>query len=561
MHTKVAERAWARPLLGALLLVLVSLAAACGPDGDEGTTTAGADDDTPVGARSPVTVASDGDPQSGGKVIYALEAETDGWDPTTNRWAVSGVQVGLTIFDPLAAFDEDGTAQPYLAQSITPNEDYTQWTIALRPGVQFHNGTPLTAEALRASLQAVKDSSLTGAAVQPIDAISVAGDGVVVSMSTPWVAFPAALTGQAGVVVEPDNLTSGTANSAPIGTGPFRFESWSPDNELVVTRNDQYWRTGLPYLDEVEFRPVPDNQTRAAGMRSGDYDMMWTSDTSSIVDFRELADEGEVQIVEDQSEPEEMLVLLNTRVEPLDDHRIRQALAYATDQDQIIEVTGESLYEPATGPYPESSPWYAESGYPTYDPERARQLVDEYVAENGSLPEFDLTTTPDASNLRIVELLAEQWGQVGITARPGSTDQASFILTAVTGNYDANLWRQYNAPDPDLDWHWWHGSNALGIDQVALNFTRLDDQELNAALDVGRQSPDETTRREAYATVQQRMGDRVDKVWLYHAIVAVVADVEVRGITNGPLPDGAPSMPMGGTFNGATRMTQVWIDG
>lgn len=467
----------------------------------------------------------------------------------------------MTFYDPLTAFDEQGVAQPYLARSVTPNEDFTRWTIALRPGVQFHDGTPLTAEAVALNLQAIKDSPLTGGAVAPIASIAPAGDEVVVTMSSPWVAFPAILTGQAGVVVEPQSLLSGSADRQPVGTGPFTFTSWTPDNELVVTRNANYWQAGLPYLDEVVFRPVPDAQTRAAGLRAGDYDMMWTSDTANLVELRALAERGELQVVEDQSEPEEVFVLLNTRVEPLGDPRIRRALALATDRDQVIEVAGESLYEPASGPYPPSSPWYAASGYPELDPEQARQLVDEYAAEHGGVPEIELATTPVASNLRIVELLAEQWARVGIPARTTTTDQASFVLSAVTGDFDANLWRQYGAPEPDLDWHWWHGSNAHPIGQVALDFTRLQDDELDAALDAGRQSPDEATRRDAYATVQQRMGERIDKIWLYHAIVAVAAANHVRGITNGPLPDGAPAMPMGGPFNGATRMTQVWIDG
>jgi ABC-type transport system substrate-binding protein len=367
------------------------------------------------------------------------------------------------------------------------------------------------------------------------------------------------LTGQAGVVVEPANLASGDVNGAPIGTGPFTFTSWTPDAELVVARNESYWREGLPYLDEVEFRVVPDAQTRAAGMQSGDYDMMYTASTENLVEFRQLASEGQYQVVEDQSEPEEVFVLLNTTRPPLDDPRIRQALAYATNQDQVIDVTGGSLYAPARGPYPEASPWYAETEYPTYDPEMARQLVDEYIAEHGELPPFTLTTTPVNENLRTIELLAQQWGEVGITVELNSVDQATLILNAVSGEFDANLWRQYNAPDPDLEWHWWHESNANGEGGISLNFMQLRDDELSAALDQGRADPDPDVRREAYATVQQRQAAEVAQIWLYHTIAAVVADNDVRGITNGPLPDGEPSMPMGGAFNGATRLTQTWI--
>jgi ABC-type transport system substrate-binding protein len=557
-HTSTGR--WIVPLCGAALLVLA--ATACGSDGDESTDADGTPAEGSVGPQPPVTIADEGDPQIGGKVIYALNGESDGWDPANNRWAVSGTQVGLTFYDALSAFDADGVAQPYLAESFEHSDDYRQWTVTVRDNVQFHDGTTLDAEALRVNLQTIRDSLLSGSAVQPIENIEVVGDrSVRVDMSVPWVVYPAVLTGQAGVVVEPEALTSGAASRDPIGTGPFVFDNWSPDNSLVVTRNDTYWRDGLPYLDEVEFKPVPDTQTRAAGMKTGDFDMMFTTDPANIVEFRKLAADGDVQMVEDTSEPGESHVILNTLVEPLDDVRIRQAIAYATDQDQIIEVTGEGIYEKARGPYPPSSKWYAESDYPEYDPDKARELVDEYIADNGELPAFELTTTPVAANLRIVELLSEQWRQVGITANANSIDEASFILSGVSGDYDANVWGNFNAPDPDVEWHWWHGTNAKPIGDIALNFTRLDDAELNEAIDTGRQSPDEDVRLEAYATAQQRMGEQADKIWLYHLVVAVVADNDVRGITNGPLPDGEPSLPMGGSFNGATRMTQVWIAG
>ncbi len=546
-------------LASAAALVLLS---ACGSTGDEGSGATLDDDadDLAVGPQAPITLAPEGDPQPGGTVIYALEAESDGWNPSTNRWAVSGVQVAMTVFDPLAAFDADGAAQPYLAESFEHTEDYLQWTIHLRPGVSFHNGTPLDAAAVQANLDAIAGSSLTGAAEQPIESVVVVDELTVqVTMSSPWVVFPLVLTGQAGVVVEPANLTSGEADRAPVGTGPFTFASWTPDDELRVERNDTYWRDGLPYLDEVEFRVVPDSQTRAAGMQSGDYDMMYTASTDNILEFRQLASEGQYQVVEDQSEPEEVFVLLNTTKEPLDDSRIRQALASATNQDQVIDVTGGALYAPATGPYPESSPWFVETEYPSYDPERARQLVDEYVTEHGELPAFTLTTTPVNENLRIIELLPQQWAEVGITVELTTVDQATLILSAVSDDFDANLWRQYNAPDPDLEWHWWHESNANGAGSISLNFMQQRDDELSAALDAGRADPDEAARHEAYATVQHRQAENLAQIWLYHTIVAVVADNDIRGITNGPLPDGQPAMPMGGVFNGATRLTPTGI--
>jgi peptide/nickel transport system substrate-binding protein len=163
-------------------------------------------------------------------------------------------------------------------------------------------------------------------------------------------------------------------------------------------------------------------------------------------------------------------------------------------------------------------------------------------------------------NLQTVELLASMWNEVGMDVSPGSVAQDQFILTAVVGDYDANLWRHYGSADPDLEWHWWHQSNADPIDEIALNFARYEDPELSAALDEGRSNPDPEARKQAYATVQREMADGVPYVWIYHSLTAIVADNKIHGVLNGPLPSGAPSLPMGGSFAGNTRMTQTWIE-
>jgi ABC-type transport system substrate-binding protein len=104
--------------------------------GREATSTA--DDGLP----STVTIEADGDPTAGGELVYGVEAESDGWNPTKTRWATSGTLVGATLFDTLAAFDDNGRVVPYLAEEITPNGNFTEWTVVLRDGVTFPTGSP-----------------------------------------------------------------------------------------------------------------------------------------------------------------------------------------------------------------------------------------------------------------------------------------------------------------------------------------------------------------------------------------------------------------------------------
>ena len=142
-----ASAGWKVVTATAVVAALALLAAGCG-GGDSASDTT-----QPPGTFKANEVATDvGPPQSGGTLSFGLNAETDGWDPTSNRWASSGYIVGYSIFDPLAVFGDDLKAHPYLAKSFTSNADFTEWVIGVREGVTFHDGTPVDAAAIQAGL-------------------------------------------------------------------------------------------------------------------------------------------------------------------------------------------------------------------------------------------------------------------------------------------------------------------------------------------------------------------------------------------------------------------------
>lgn len=302
-------------LLAAAVLMSMALAACGGSSSSTGST-------TPGGGQSDVTLAADGQPHVGGSVTYALEAESDGFDPTKNRWAISGTMVGLAIFDPLVALDADSQPKPYLAESMTPNADYTQWTFKLRSGVTFTDGTPLTSAAVKKAMEAHLQSVLTKPALAPLDHVETPDPlTAVFVMKTPWVAFPASLTGQVGVVPAPSMLDNPDGSRNPVGTGPFAQKEWIPDNRWVGTKNANYWRkdqsgTQLPYLDTVTFRPVPDNQQRVNAIQTGEVQMAATSDPGSIQRLREDAAAGRIQLVQDRSKQERGFVMFTRRSRP-----------------------------------------------------------------------------------------------------------------------------------------------------------------------------------------------------------------------------------------------------
>jgi peptide/nickel transport system substrate-binding protein len=558
------------PTLIAAMCAVALIAAACGSSNDGGA--GGATQAT--GVASNITVESSGTPTPGGKLTVGLEGETDGFNPTKDRWAISGTEIGLAVFDPLVAFDAELVAQPYLAQSLTPSDDYLEWTITVRPNITFHDGSPLTGAAIATMFTSHLASPLTRPALGPIESAAATGDlTCVVTMSTPWVTFPEVLTSQLGMVpapsmFNPDGTPTENGGASPVGTGPFEFESWSPSLPFVATKYADYWRTDesgtqLPYLDTVEFQVIPEGNTRTSALRAGNIDMMHTSDPVEIVILREQAQSGAIQIVEDAGESEEDFLIVNTQDPAVKDPRVREAMALALDRDTYNATVNAGIVEDADGPFKPSSKWYAETDYPDFDLDAAKQLVDEYTADTGRPPTFSLGTTPTPSNDLASQLLQQMFQAAGMVVEIKKTSQNSFVSDAVLGNYQVNIWRQFGAVDPDSDAYWWYSANAGDSAQggLTLNIARNKNPQIDAGLDQGRQSADEATRQAGYAAVQQGFAEDFPYIWTNHAIWAIAAGPSVRGITNGPLPDGQPSLPIGGAgdFGGVVRFTQTWI--
>lgn len=545
-----------RTIVAAVVAVAALLSVACG--------SSSGDDPSEAGGNAGVVEDPGGVAQPGGRLVYGLEAESDGWNPANSKWAPSGLMVARAVFDTLTAYDEDLNARPFLAESLTPNADHTQWTITLRPDIRLHNGRLVDSEVVKANFEYLKSSVLTSSAFEPV--ASFATDGprdVVVTMTRPWVNYPYSLATQIGVVADPEWLASGSQDG-PIGTGPFVFRQWIPDNKLTVTKNVDYWQvdaqgTRMPYLDEIEFRPLPDNDSRAATLEAGGIDVMMTSDANQIIEFTELAQEGEFQVFNDVSgETAEVFVQLNTMAPPFDDPDARRALALATDTQTYVDVQTRGLNEPARGPFPPSSRWYAETSYPQYDPDAAEALVEQVKARQGGSFTFRIIGGSDAASLAGLQLLQSQWREVGIDAQITPTDQARLITDVAVGNYQATAWRQFDSPHPLGDSIWWHPNTAKPVGEIALNFARNEDERIGRALDEARETPDPAREVQLYQDVQRFLAEDIPYVWLYHTQISVIAGADLVNVVNYTLPTGEKGIEIQG---GSHPLYQVWRNG
>ena len=498
-------------------------------------------------------------PREGGVLTVGLDAETDGWNPVASQWSGPGYAVGAAIFDPLIAGGNDNKAHPYLAQSVTPDRSYMHWTIKLRPNIKFHDGERLNADALMLQFSKIKQSFVTSQLFGPMANVAKVDDLTIrVNMSQPWVAFPEALASQAGYIAAPKQLRASPEEAAkhPIGTGPYIFDSWQRDDHFTATKNPNYWQRGLPHPAKIVFRVIPDQQTRIAALQSGQIDYTYTGDASQILQFR---GDKSVTLVE-QPLDRPGFIMLNTAAAPLDDVRVRQALAYATDAPQILQTLGRNIGSVADGPYRPASPWYVPSGYPTApNVARARGLLDDYKRSKGVTGNVKITVgcTPVGNNQQMVDLLKAQWAKAGIDVSEKMTEQATYINDTISGHYQANCWTQFGSPDPDIDTTWWISTNANPIGAVALNFTRLKDAQIDADLKQARENPDFKVRKAAYGRVWKRFAALVPYVWTTRGELAFLWNkrLHVVGIK---LPDGADYAPPD-KAGAAVPLAGVWV--
>jgi len=545
------------PRLWLALIVLVLVAAGCGGD-DEGSDGA-ASPSTDAGG-SPATTAPL-TPEPGGKLIYALQAESDGWTPANNRWTPGGLNVARAVYDPLAAFDADGVARPYLAEAIEPNEDFTEWTITLRDDVTFHNGDPLTAEIVAQNLQAVKDSALIGPTFKLVESIEASGPlDVTLTMSEPWSSFPVLIAQQPGFIVHPSMLSG--ERTDPLGTGPFSFVEWVPDDHLSTERYPEYWRTDadgnrLPYLNEVEFRVITEPTSRDQALAAADVDVIHTNDPQTLIDLgpdRVAPDGG--QVIYSPGSDDEQLIALNAQSGALDDPYMRLALAKATDRELLNNELYEGFFELAETPYTEDSPWYSDPGWPEYDPEAAAELV-QRVADSGGDTTVTLSAVTTAGGVAEAQAIAEQWEAVGVTVEIESLDAPSLTLRIVTGEYEAAIFSLFNSPDPDGDYHFWDPTNITDPGEFSLAFTRYQNDDLKAAMDAARRTTDPAERAAQYAVVWREIAENVPVIWLWHTQQVVITRDGVHGLETFTLPDGEPAQIVNW---GSTFLTTTWVE-
>ncbi|MCB1016203.1 MAG: ABC transporter substrate-binding protein [Acidimicrobiales bacterium] len=557
---------WRRLL--SLLVALVLLGAACGGGGDDD----GGGDGAANVSTSTTNPDANAEPVTGGTLRYGIEADTSSpWTPANMVCAISCHMISHAIYDPLTLANSDGEVQPNLLESFDHNDDYSVWTLVAREGVTFHDGTPFDADAIAYNIEADKASPLTGKAFAYIDTVESDGDmTVTVTAQGPWVSFPAFLSGQLGYQASPtwlEAVEAGTAEAdEPVGTGAFVYESYEPGGTFRATANPDYWRTDaegrpLPYLDAIEFVVQEHDQTRFNSLVSGETNIMHTSNGDTTNRLAREVESGTVEVDQITNNLETGYVLLNVGDDslPTSDVRVRQALAYGFDYETRLEARSGGVPQIANGPFPPGTPGYLDdTGFPTFDPDKARELVDEYEAENGPI-EIAYKTTNDQFNLVTAQLYQQFWEDIGIDVTLDQVEQGSFIGLALTGDFEAFGWRNHAGFDPDQQNIWWNSENANPPGDFGLNFGRIRDDVIDENLQIIRENPDQAARTEAAEAINRRFAEQVYNIWFEWPIWSIGHSPTVHNVLGGITEEGDPVLDVLG-IGGAHQVSQIWID-
>jgi peptide/nickel transport system substrate-binding protein len=474
-------------------------------------------------------------PQYGGVLRAGMQTDPVGLDPhLTNATATRNMIEN--IYDTLVMFDSSMQIVPALAESWEASEDGLTWTFTLREGVTFHNGDPLTAQDVVFSINRIKNPDVASpragdfAVVESVEATDERT--VVFTLSQPFSPLLAKLAFSTNAILSEAVVTeNGDAQQVVVGTGPFRFVEYLPQTRMVLERNPDFWGTDaegnqLPYLDGITFTFYPDPASRTTAIQTGSVD--WVEYVPAA-DVELLRADPNVEVVGGLSANFRSLYLNTTR-EPFDDPRVRQALAYAIDEQAVIDLalfgTGGVL---ATGTTIPGGNFYAvdSNPYTGRDLERARALLAEAGLEGGF--EFEMYITSTYDFLRDpAEVIQANLADIGVRATIRTEDWSVYLPTVYEGDYQATILGSSGQADPDdFLYNQFHSGSAQ-------NLVRLSDPELDALLEEGRRVSDPDARREIYLEAQARILELMPMVFIFHSAQYEAIRPNVQGFEHFP---------------------------
>ncbi|MFD2444938.1 ABC transporter substrate-binding protein [Bacillus sp. CGMCC 1.16607] len=485
-------------------------------------------------------------------LVYGRGGDSVSLDPITTTEGET-FKVTENIFENLVAFgDQDTTINPGLAEDWEVTEDGLTYTFKLRQGVKFHDGTDFNADAVVFNFNRWMNGNEKdfpyytmfggykadeGHVIKEVTAVDA--NTVKFVLKRPQAPF------LKNLAMSPFGIASPTAvekygadfRANPVGTGPFKFVEWKQNDTITLEKNPEYWQEGLPKLNKVIYRVIPENTARLNALANGEIDVMDglnNSDEATV-----LANEN-LQVIERPSMNVGYIGLTNTR-KPFDNKLVRQAINHAIDKQAIIDAFYGGKAVPAVNAMPPAIEGYNDAVEPyPYDLEKAKALLAEAGYAKGF--EMDLWAMPVArpympEAMKVAEVIQASLAEIGVTAKIQSVDWATYLDKATAGEFDAFMlgWTGDNG-DPDNFLYTLLDKDSIGSN----NNAHYSSDELHEVLIQAQTETDQATRNELYKKAQEIIHEDAPWVPLVHSIPLLAAGKDVANYL--PHPTGSEAM-------------------
>ncbi len=475
------------------------------------------------GGEAASSASPAGDPVRGGTLVYSYNTEAQSVDPAT---CAIGIGVGpcQAVYGALLYYDlETGEIEPGMAESFT-TEDGRNWTLKLRPGLTFTDGTPLDAAAVAFNWDRILDPAL----LSPSASVAKTIDWEVIDPTTLSVTakevnyqLDFGLTEALAYIASPTAIEAKGADfgNNPVGAGPFTLTSWARGTEMVLDRNPSYWDQPRPYVDRLVLKTIPADDQRFNALQSGEVDIM----TVTVQKYAERAKSAGMNVAHGT-------LLGGTGLRPshrgaLADLDVRTAIAKLIDNEQIMNAVypGEPV---ASGFVTEDSPFHdSASLWPARDVEGAQRLLDDYRARTGT-GDIELTYVITAGSpvlSQTAELIQSQLQQVdGLRVRIAPLEGAAFAAALTSGDYDLIVSALGGA----------HPDNLYKVFRTggSSNNSGYSNPIVDEALDLTHTSNDPAVVESAYKTaINELVATNAYRFWR-HARTDLISPANVHGV-------------------------------
>lgn len=478
--------------------------------------------------------ASAQQPKRGGALTVGLAQDPPIVDPIRTG-SFTERQFAVGIYEALFDIDDKGRAVPFLAESYTVSDDLKSYRVKLHPNVKFHDGTPLDAAAVVANLERTRNPANGCRCLSFLgDVIDVkAIDGLTVEfvLKVANAAFPTILADAPGIMVSPTAFKADpkTIGTNPVGTGPFKFVEWVRGSRFVMTRNPDYWRPGLPYLDQVILRGIQNTETLQAAFLSGQTDVIIQPSFQFVAQMKK----DKKYIVLQPGGFGYDGVYMNLTEPPFDDQRVRQAIAQSMDRELLRKTLMYGIPQLGYSPYGPgmTSVFQPVPNYPKYDPAAAKALLAAY----GKPVAFTLQFNNSPSTQRLAQSLQEMWSQVGMKVDLQPVDQNRIVQNMSSKQFVASLYRFTGRADPHINTYAFFHSQFADV-VPSSNYGHYKNPKVDALLEQGLSTADPAKRKQIYGEIAQILAVDLPYAYLFYVADSIVITQRVKGLAE--IPDG-----------------------